>query len=611
VQEVTPTPSRQRSVTSALADHERDLVLGAALVLVLVQLGLLAWALFTNWFYYDDFSLLLDAQDARFDLDYLLDPWNVHLMPGGRALAWLVAETGPLNWTLAVASTLVIQLLASAAAVWMLVTLFGRRWAILVPLTLYLSTAMTVPALMWWTACLNQLTMQLGFFVAVAAAVRYFRGDGVRWAVAAYAGVALGVLFDVKAVLILPVVAYVAVAYFARGGPLARLVGTVRRYWPSILIGAPLAAGYLVYYATHTGQQTEPPSPAAGAEAVGNMIGTAFAAASVGGPWRWGQEAGIARPPDWTVHLSWVLIALVIGYGALRRRRTGRAWALLAGYLAVLAALLVTSRVSAFGTEIGLEYRYLTDAACVVALCVGLAFLPLERSVESSEPRDPPLLTRAVPVTAVVVITALVAVSGTVSTVRYVSWWSDQNVGAAYLRTLESEMARYGAVDIADTSVPEDVMAGLLAPDNTVGRLSALLPGELYFPVWSPSLATVADDGRLHQVEITGGTSSAPGPSSECGWRVGEDGRTIPLTSQTLDWTWWIKIGYLSSADSPVVIEAGDSAVEAEVMTGLNDLYVKITGRFDSVRIDGLDPGVVMCVDTIEVGDPAPGGELS
>jgi hypothetical protein len=610
VQEVEPASSRHRSVTSSLADHERDLVVGAALVLVLAQLGLVAWALFTNWFFYDDFSLLLDAQGARFDLDYLLDPWNVHLIPGGRALAWVVAATGPLNWTLAVASTLVVQLLASLAAIWMLVTLFGRRWGVLVPLTLYLTTSMTVPALMWWTACLNQLAMQLGFFLAVGAAVRYFRGDGLRWALVAYAGVAFGVLFDVKAVLILPVVAYVGLAYFASGGPLARLLGTFRRYWAAIAIGAPVAAGYLVYYATHTGQQTDPPSLAQGAQAVGNMIGTAFASAAVGGPWRWSQKAGVAHPPDWAVHLSWVLIALVIGYSLLRRRRTGRAWALLAGYLAVLAALLVTSRVTAFGTAIGLEYRYLTDAACVVALCVGLAFFRLEHAVESSEVRDPPLLTKPVPLTAVVVATALVALSGTISTVRYVSWWRDQNVGDSYMHTLASEMEKYGAVDVADTPVPEDVMAGLLAPDNTVARLSKLLPGELSFPVWSPALATVADDGTLRETEITGGTDAEPGPVPDCGWSVDEDGATIPLASPTYDWTWWIKIGYLSSADSPVTIEAGDSVVDAEVMNGLNDLYVKITGSFDSVRIDGLDPGVVMCVDTIEVGDPAPGGEL-
>lgn len=610
MREVTSGLSRRGSLSATLIERERDLVLGAAAVLVLAQVGLTAWALFTNWFYYDDFSLLLDARGQRLDLAYLLDPWNVHLMPFGRAAAWAVAETGPLNWALAASLTLVVQLLANVAAVWMLVTLFGRRWAILVPLTLYLSTAMTVPALMWWTANLNQQTMQLGFFLAVGAAVRYYRGDGLRWALAAYGGVLVGVLSDVKAVLILVVVAYLAVAYFESGGPVRRLVGTVRRFWPAILIGAVAGLGYLAYYASSTTGQSELPSFGDSIEAIENMIGNAFAAAVAGGPWLWKDENGIAAPPDWAVHVSWVLIVLVIAYGALRRRRTGRAWALLAGYLAILAGLLVSNRVAVYGGDIGLEYRYLTDAACVVALTVGLVFLPLRGAVQSSEPRDPPLLTRPVPVVAIVVVTALVAVSGTVSTVRYVSWWRGHNDGQQFMQTLADEMKNRGIVAVADTAVPDSVMSGLLAPDNTVQPLSTLLPGELSFPDWSPALAVVDDDGSLHQVEIEGGTTALPGPTEGCGWRVDEDGRTIPLTNQTLDWTWWLRIGYLSSGDSPVTVEADGTVVDAEVMAGLNDLYVKITGSFDSVRIDGLDPDVVMCVDAIEVGDPIPGGEL-
>jgi hypothetical protein len=611
VREVTTGPSRRGSHDGALGDRESDLVLGAAAVLVLAQLGLTAWALFTNWFYYDDFSLLMDAQDSRFTLGYLLDPWNVHLMPFGRALAWVVASTGPLNWGLAASAMLVIQLLASLAAVWMLVTLFGRRLGILVPLTLYLSTAMTVPALMWWTASLNQLTMQLGFFVAVAAAVRYYRGDGLRWAFAAYGGVAIGLVSDVKAVLILPVVAFLAVAYFARGGPVRRVVSTVRGYWPAILIGAVAGGGYAAYYATHATEQTEWPSASDAVEAVGNMVGRAFGAAVVGGPWAWTHKAGVAAPPEWAVTLAWILIVLVVCYGALLRRRTGRAWALLVGYLAVLAALLVANRVATFGSGIGLEYRYLTDAACVVALTVGLVFMPVRGAVESSEPRDPPLLTRAVPTVVVVVVTALVAVSGTVSTARYVTWWRGHNDGDAFMHTLQAEMTSHGMVDVADTAVPERVMSGLLDPDNRVSRLSSLLDGELNFPDWSPALGIVDDDGTLHQVDIDGGTAARPGPVPGCGWKVDEDGTTIPLTNRTIDWVWWLKISYLSSADSPVTVSGGGDSIDAEVMTGLNDLYVKIAGPLASVRIDGLDPGVTMCVDGIEVGDPVPGGELS
>ena len=67
--------------------------------------------------------------------------------------------------------------------------------------------------------------------------MRYLRGDGGRWCVLAYAGVAFGLLFDVKAVLVLLVLAYLAVAYFAAGGPVARVRGVLRRYWRGALVG--------------------------------------------------------------------------------------------------------------------------------------------------------------------------------------------------------------------------------------------------------------------------------------------------------------------------------------------------------------------------------------
>ena len=58
---------------------------------------------------------------------------------GGRGL-------GSLNWTLAATLTIGVQVLASAACLWMLVTLFGARWGILAPLALYLTSALTCPA---------------------------------------------------------------------------------------------------------------------------------------------------------------------------------------------------------------------------------------------------------------------------------------------------------------------------------------------------------------------------------------------------------------------------------------------------------------------------------
>ena len=57
-------------------------------------------------------------------------------------------------------------------------------------------------------------------------------------------------------------------------------------------------------------------------------------------------------------------------------------------------------------------------------------------------------------------------------------------------------------------------------------------------------------------------------------------------------------------------MSAGSDEITTTVEPGLNSLYVKLAGTFDSVRINGLDPGARLCVDTIEVGQPVPGAVL-
>ena len=91
---------------------------------------------------------------------------------------------------------------------------------------------------------------------------------------------------------------------------------------------------------------------------------------------------------------------------------------------------------------------------------------------------------------------------------------------------------------------------------------------------------------------------------------VDSGGRNVELTGTAFPWVWWIRVGYLGSKDSPVVVTAGSSTVATTVEAGVNSLYVKVEGSFDSIRIDGLDPGTTLCVDNIEVGQPTPGGPL-
>lgn len=592
--------------------HTRDLVLGASVLLILGQLGLRAWALYRSWFYLDDYNLLLDAQGVPVDADYLLSPYNSHLMPAGRLIAWLVESSGSLDWSAAATSVLLLQATASVAALWMLTTLFGVRWSILAPLALYLFSPMTVPAMMWWTAALNQVFLQTTFFLAVGAAVHYLRGRRLLWLLATMAVVAVGLLFYVKALLLGPVLAFLALAYFTHGGPVARLRQAIRHYWPAVLSGGVVVGAYLVYYTRHVSEPFTGTTAGLVGRLADSMIGTAFASALVGGPWRWEATAppnAFADPPAWAVHLAWVVVAAVVAYGALTRVRTLRAWVLAAGYLLALLALLVNSRAPVYGSIIGLEYRYLTDAACVLALATGLAFLPLRGAVGSSAPRPEPLLRLRVHPWITGCLVGAVCVSSLVSTVPYIHGWHTDNASRGYLDTLERELHDHGTVDLADQEVPDDVIAGVFAPANQLRRLMPLLDATAAFPSSTDQLVAVDDDGTLREALVDPDVTAEPGPRPGCGWFVGEDGREVPLEGRAFDWTWWIRIGYLSSADSTVTITAGDTVEETEVQKGAHSLYVRVEGGFDDVEISGLDDGVSVCVDSVDVGQPTAEGE--
>lgn len=587
------------------------------LSMVLAHLLFRAWASLNSWFYLDDYKLLFDARSSEFGSDYLLLPYNSNLMPGGRVLAWVVAESGPIDWLVASGLILLLQAVAAVAAWWAFLTVFGDRWGSLVPLALYLTSAMALPVMMWWTAGVNQVPLQGAFFLALGCWVRYLRTPRIGWLALAGLAVAYGLFFYVKAILILPVLAFLALAYFARGGPVARVRSVVRDYWTAALAGLVLGGAYAAYYVTHVTTPFTETTPGIVARIAGTMILRAFGTAVVGGPWAWKSPAApnsFADPPLWATVLAWLVIAAVLVVGFLTRRRTLRAVVLLLGFLAACLALLVNSRGPVFGSIIGLEYRYLTDAACVAALVVGLIYLDIPGAKESTEPRSRPLVrlpaavhSRFLPIGLV----AVVAIGGMVSSYRYVDVWHTRNASDAYLHALIADLDRLGNVDLTEQEVPDAVYAQIFAPDNRLSRLTLLLDRKVTYPEASDLLAMVDDDGHVHRAEIGPGTRSVPGPVEDCGWRIDRPaGASIPLQGRAFEFAWWLKISYLSSTSTPVTVAAGRSSIDTSLRAGLNDLYVRVEGAFTTVQISDLDPGVTLCVDEILVGPPELGAPL-
>jgi hypothetical protein len=596
---------------AAWLDALRHPVVVVGLGMVALQLVFRAWAVFTSFFYTDDYQLLLQAQRSPLSLSHLMEPYNSHVMPGTRLLIWLVEASGPLNWGLAGTLTLVVQALASLAALWMLVVLFGRRWFVLAPLTLYLTSAITAQATLWWISSLNQISIQATFFLAVGTWVQYLRTGRHAWLLGSGLAVATGLLFFQKALLVLPVLVFVALVYFASGSPWRRAVVLVRSRWPALVVMGLVVGGYAVYSLSEVrepftgGKELDLP------ELVWHMLGT-FVVGALGGPWRWEWHSGgaWADTPTWLV-VTAVLVALAIAaYSILTRRRAFWAWLLVLGFLVMQVALVATSRAPVFGAEIGLAYRLQTDIVCALVLGVGLAFASLPGSCQSSEPRGavagPAALSRLlvpVPTSWVAVAVALVGVSGVVCWTAYARSWHEHNVSESYLRTLDRDLGRTGRIDVVDAPVPDAIMpSGFFAPDNRVSTMTQLLDRRADFPDSSSRLAVVDNHGGLREGLVAPVAFSEPGTQPDCGWLGKPPRLRIPLAGSTYDFGWWVRLGYLSNREDDVTVVAGDDRVPAHLQKGLANLYVRAGGEIDAVTVTGLDSDTRICVDVVQVG---------
>lgn len=595
---------------------ERGAFLGAAGLVAALYLGVRAWALVPSWFYADDHRLLGQAQGSSLGPAYLLEPFDSQFMPFGRAIAWLVSHDLGGNvvepsWATAVTVSLLLATGVAASSLWMLTVAFGPRWEVLVLYVLALASTTALPAAMWWAASLNQLPLLIVWSSGVAAGLRYLQTRRAVWIGVLVVLLALGFLAYVKTVVIVVVLAYLAIAYFARGSLRARVVDVATSCAPAVAAVSALAIGFMGYYVLAVPSAVTDSSVAGIAGPLADrLLGTSWAAAATGGPWRWDDAnapVSITDPPDWAVHLSWVVIALVVAYSVLRRSGTGRGWGLVVLGLLMDYALLLTTRAPGFGAVAGNEMRYLTEASLVLALGLGLVFLPLRSALDPSRPREAPLLRVGLTPLVPVALVAVVVVGSLASTVTYVRTWHTDNPGRSFVDTVAGASRDMGRLELVDTRVPDEVMSPLLAPYNTVGRLVPIHVPGVEFPPVSTNLFVLSDRGAPVPARIAASTTSQSGEVDGCGWRVRSSGLTIPLREATLEYDWWLRIGYLGSQRTAVTVTAGDVSRSTTLNPGIGSLFVNAAGEFDEVRLSGLTPGATLCVDVIEVGTPEPG----
>jgi hypothetical protein len=585
-----------------------DPVLQAALVLVVLQLAFRAWATYGAWFIIDDFNFI-----SRMGHDGL-DPYTAsrsyfgHVMPAAMYLSWLNHLLAPWNWALPATELLVMQAGADLALVYLLVTLFGRRYGILPPLTLFLFSAIAIEGAIWWAAAINLLPLEIALFMGLAGHVRYLRDGNPRHVVAANAWIVLGLLFNEKTALVYLAIAVFTLCYFAEGAGWARARSAIRNRRFALWVYGVTGAAHLVVYAL-VGRDFRYPNvfgyPTY--EVVRNLVLQAYLTALVGGPVHWLQTTfdpfSFARPGDAVVLASVVAVGLILNELLRHRIGAGRALVLPGIFLAVDVVLLLTTRTKATGAGLVLDYRFQGEMAAVSAVALGAMAMPILGATASSRRRsDSELLDHPGRVTVVMSVIAAVSLY---STVQFVHHWHSDHRGRNWVETATHQLdAAPGPVPLVDSPVPVFVTNGLRYPENLQSRVLARQANADWVSVATDLLFVLDDTGRIKPAGIPATRRGDPGPVEGCGYRPGARPQTVELDGAVAYGGWWVRIGYLASGDSPIRLSAGDRTVSTTVHGGVHSLYFLGGGTFDSVRIAGLSHGVNLCTDDITVGRP-------
>ncbi|MBE1459819.1 hypothetical protein H4W79_004033 [Nocardiopsis terrae] len=618
---------------AALRGVLRDRVLQAGLLIVLAALLLKVYVLSESYFVEDDFLFFAGARTSELAPAYLLELHKGHFMPGGLFLVYVQTAFGPYHWASAAGTMLLLQAASILAFLRLLWELFGRRWALLVPLTVYALAPLTIPVLGWWAAALNAVPLQLATVLALLWTVRYLRTGTPLFAWWAGGAVVFGMLFSVKA-LFLPALALVlAVAFLYPGGLLTALGHAFRRhrtYWLSMVA---ITVGYLLLYlvrqrASSSGEGASVPESEVVVQLVGRMLGEVFPTGALGGPFQWGPitpAGGLVDPPGVVLIGAWAVLVAIVLASVRVRRASWRAWALLAGYLVFVDALpTVIARGRMYG-EVGSDPRYVADAALVFALVLALAFLATreERSREwvgnAGEERGRSRLqllrhTRGVWVAATSV-TLVYAVSASYSTYTYTETLSGDRQREYLANVRESLEDVPGDAGLYSRPVPTDLVLEWNGPRRLSSYVLAPLAdrevaARMYTPEESDSAYVFDDDGRLVEAApISWANAFRPEEGEECmeswdglmSWNVWEVGGVAQVAT----------IGYTSEEDADLVVVVGEQEVRTELPAAPEGgfWYVPVSER-DTKFTLFTDAGKT-CVTWASLGQLAPASQVA
>lgn len=587
---------------------QRADVLFTALLVVLAATGFRLWALRGTWLFYDDLFLVQQALASSLDASYLVEPYNGHLMPGGRLLIWLNTRSDPWGYTLPVLEMGFFLLLLGLGYLRLLLRLFGARWAVLAPLVLGLLSPILIPASIWWAAAVNQLPMLAATMFATSYVVDHLRDGRRRSLVLSTLWLVLGLLFVERTLLALLVIWPLALCYFTTGTFPERLRQLWTRHRALVLTHGVLVATYLALYlpfAANFNAASITERPLFGV--LSAMVGTAYAAGFWGGPLAWHVSdvtQSEADPNQLLLLLGWAVLAGLVVLTVRTRERALRAWLLPAAALLANAGLIAVSRAIYFGPEIALDYRFQSEAALTTALALALAFIPVRDAPESSAPRSGATAPATAP--GVAAICVVFVVLATISTARYPLRNLDETSPRRYLETVADSAERQPGSQFLDLTVPPWIWAPLAYPTNTYSHVFAPLTDRMDIrEVTTDDTWLVAPDGRFQRVELTPvrHEQHAPSPTTGCVGQVTSTRQAWPLDGPVVGFGWFLEVTYDADAPTTLTVEVAGLGYDIEVGAGSHTLLMPAAGdEYDSVTLSVADTEADVCLRGLRVG---------
>ncbi|QIG44794.1 hypothetical protein G5V58_20220 [Nocardioides anomalus] len=569
--------------------------------------------------FWDDFIFLGEAQENDLSRDYLTMGLFRHFSPVSRLVDLMVADSvADHPWVI---PCVLFVLLAGvvASVVWLMVVLHGRTGYAFVGCVVVAPSLTLLQLGNWWTAGVNIMPALIGCYLSFAAMVEVVRGRGSRFSILCWAGAALGVL-DYELPMLL--IGYLGLwVLLFRDRVTAESLGVLaRRTWWTWAGLATICLAAALNYRLNYYDPVPRPSVTDTAHALVRSLVHTLVPTALG--FHDPRSTGFSA---FSLIVGCVTLSLAVLWLLVTREAAWKGLLFAAAGWLLPTLALVLNRVSIFGVHVvdNVIYFHLPTALFAVGM---LEAWRSPARLRGRRLRPPPVARRAMVASAIVVMLGGYAWS-TGPTARY---QLPEGATPDYVEHARESASVIGAdgqpFAVLGGDVPGFVVPGDFRPYNRVGRVLRLTVPDLHFDDPDRRLYRVDDSGNLvpahiEWVRVAGPLElrlrNAPNRAIRSGnqlcftstrdvsviWALGEPVEGPGLVVRTT-----------AEVSSPTGLRTVVRRTGATTFDRANpddhSLTPRRPGVLDNVqatsiatlRVKGFDPGVDVCVKSVEVG---------